>query len=314
MTSPTTCVCYTTDPGYLFPTLLSAIQARAHTEPAKTDIIILGFGTDPATVDLFQRITAEHGIIFLPFGPDAIDGAKAMLARLFLARLLPPHYQQLLYLDGDTQITGPLDPLLDTAVPDGQFLAANDPFTFTLADDTAFSRDLTRHLATLGLSRHATANYFNSGVLRIARAGWDAIGAESWRLFRARDGQSRFPDQDVLNIAGAEHRRAMSLAWNFPIFMLNCRVAGAIAPRILHFMSDPKPWHGTFAPWTRAAHTPYTELLTRHPELRAFHRPMPTRTQLRYQLQQRYKQALETATWGFTPKRARILSYEQSLT
>jgi lipopolysaccharide biosynthesis glycosyltransferase len=96
--------------------------------------------------------------------------------------------------------------------------------------------------------------------------------------------------------------------------MLNCRVAGAIAPRILHFMSNPKPWHGHFAPWDQAACAPYADIIRRHPELRPYRHAMPAGTRLRYQLQQRYKQLLETATWGFTEKRARILGYEQSLT
>jgi hypothetical protein len=117
----------------------------------------------------------------------------------------------------------------------------------------------------------------------------------------------------VLNLIGGPHRIAMSLAWNFPIFMLNSRVEAAIAPRIYHFMSSPKPWHGVFPPWGRNAQAPYLDIVRTYPELASYHSAMSVPVRLRYHLQQRYKKVYETFAWGLSSKRTRILDYERRL-
>jgi lipopolysaccharide biosynthesis glycosyltransferase len=307
------CICYTTDTGYLFPTLVSAIQARGNTTLGKAEVGIFSFGTDRAAQAVFGDICRRENIRFHDVAPAMIDDAPAMLARLFLTRFVPEEFGHYLYIDGDTQIAGSLDPLVDAAVPAGKFLATDDPMVFAVPGTDSHSRGITEHFASIGLRDFNTSSYFNTGVLRINRDGWEAIGAEAWRLFRERAEASTFPDQDVLNLAGAGHRIPMSLAWNFPIFMLNSRVEGAIEPRIYHFMSNPKPWHGAFPPWDRAARTPYVEIVAKYPALAPYFTSMPVAKQVRYHLQQRYKKVLETFSWGLSVKRSRILDYERRL-
>ena len=310
---PACCVCYTTDPTYLFPTFVSAIQARRHASAAKADVAIYSFGADPAAERAFADACRAEGILFSVVQLAAIDNAPVMLARLFLTRFVTPEYTQLLYIDGDTQIAGSLDDLIDEDVPPGTFLAANDPMTFALDGDGPHSRMLARHFAEIGVSAEQAATYFNTGVLRIASDGWDKIGMDAWALFNSNEAASRFPDQDVLNIVGGPHHRPMSLAWNFPIFMLNARVAAQISPRVYHFMSNPKPWHGAFPPWNRGATLPYIDAARRYPGLAQYHSRMTIGRQARYHLQQRYKKLLETFTWGRGIKRTRILEYERRL-
>ena len=102
----------------------------------------------------------------------------------------------------------------------------------------------------------------------------------------------------------------MSIAWNFPIFMLNARVEKTISPQILHFMSQPKPWEGSFPPWGRTARAPYLETVRLHPELARYCGTTSLSRWFRYHLQQRYKKTLETVTWARGVKRERILAYE----
>jgi hypothetical protein len=310
---PRCCICYTTDAGYVFPTFVSALQARQHASVDKADVVIFLFGA-PQTIDADLATACETNGIKLVHRPlDVIDGAPVMLARLFLTHFVPAQYEQILYMDGDTQVHGLLDPLLDAVVPPGKFMAANDPMTFVLPGADRLSRDVAGHFASLGIPADKEYNYFNTGVLRISREGWEPLGAGAWKMFKAAGCTSRFPDQDVLNVIAGSDRIPMSLAWNFPIFMCNCQVQQIIAPRIYHFMSSPKPWQGPFQPWGFAATRPYREVIGRFPGLARYRDELPVFRRLRYHLQQGYKMVDETVSWRFTARRERILSYENSL-
>nr|WP_321983143.1 glycosyltransferase [uncultured Lichenicoccus sp.] len=307
----TTCaICFTTDRGYLFPTLVAAQQARRNVPVGKTEIIIFSFDADDDTDEMFRGICSRENIRFVSLKRTAIDNAPVMLARLFLDRIVPAEYDQLLYLDGDVQIEGSLASLVEASVPPGHFLAANDPMAFSVGDGPARRRGLAAHVAAIGLPATAATSYFNSGVLRINRLGWDELGLLAWRLFTTRPGGWRFPDQDVLNLVGVDRRLPISLGWNFPIFLRNARLEASIQPRIYHFMSSPKPWNLACPPWTRSSHVPYLAAVQKYPQLEPFNPPMALRRQFRYHLQQRLKRVLETASWGYGAKRARILDYE----
>jgi lipopolysaccharide biosynthesis glycosyltransferase len=310
MRSAVACIAYTTDSSYMFPTLVSAMQARANTSPSKADVIIYCVDLDSYTEDVFASVCESEGILLVPIPRKLIEGQEAMLARLFLDDFVPSQYTQMLYLDSDVHILGNLDCLIDAKVDPGNFLAANDPLTFLIEDGGQLSRRLGKHLISIGLDREQSLNYFNSGVLRICRNGWGKIGKDAWDQFRKGGHVSRFPDQDALNIAGLGRRQALSLAWNFPVFMRHSRVEEMIKPKIEHFMSNPKPWHGVFPPWKSSAHQPYRRALERYPFLVEFARRMPARQRTAYHLQQRGKQMLETLTWGFSSRRSRILEYE----
>ncbi len=310
---PKCCICYTTDPAYLFPTFVSAVQARRHSSLSKADVVIFSFGADEATERDFAAACRVEGIGFESVSRSQIGGAPVMLARLFLTRFVAAQYSQFVYIDGDTQISGSLDPLIEADVPDGHFMAANDPMTFAVPGGGSHGRGISEHFAAIGIPPQQGCRYFNTGVLRINRMGWDEIGMAAWEMFQANHQAFRFPDQDVLNIAGGAKCIPMSLAWNFPIFMRNSRVETEIKPRIYHFMSNPKPWHGAFPPWGTNALTPYQEVVAKFPYLSRYRTHMSVPRQVKYHLQQRYKKVLETFTWGMSEKRHRILTYETRL-
>ncbi len=308
------CVALTADVKYLFPAFVSAISARQNSSTEKADVIIFCLDLDEVTERLFGSICERENIKLLRLASDVIEGASAMMARLFLTRFVPATYQQFLYMDGDVLVTGSLDPLIDAHVPVGYFLAANDPLCFLLDDDTRQSRDLRAHLHNIGITGVRAKSYFNSGVLRIHRTGWEKTGEGAWECYSRNEAPSRFPDQDAINLAGGEHRLPMSLRWNYPVFLHNARLEKVINPRIHHFMSLPKPWHGSFAPWTSRKCEPYLSVIRRYPQIASFVHSMPIQKKIKYQLQQRAKQAIETFGWGFSARRDRVLAYERRCT
>ena len=111
----------------------------------------------------------------------------------------------------------------------------------------------------------------------------------------------RFLDQDALNLVAADRQMPMSLAWNFPIFMRNSGVESTMEPIIYHFMSNPKPWHGAFRPWTSDFHRPYVEIIQKYPEIAPYLQTLPNVRRLKYLLQQHYKNQTERLTWALAP-------------
>ena len=304
------CIAYTTDSTYLFPTLVSAMQAHHFSSREKADVVIFCVDLSEAARRVFEPICELEGIRLISIASSVIEGETAMLARLFLDRFAPQQYSQFLYLDGDVHIQGSLDPLIDAEVPADRFLAANDPITFLLPDHGPQSRLLQGHMRTIGLTVAQSLRYFNSGVLRINRKGWNEIGIGAWKHFKSTGSGSRFPDQDALNVVGLERRSAMSLVWNYPVFLRNSRIGQHLHPRITHFMSSPKPWQGSFPPWNDRACIPYAEALLKYPMLDEFTFHFPVRQRAFYLFQQNGKKLQETFTWGWSKRHHRILSYE----
>lgn len=307
---PEVCVCYTSDTGYLFPSFVSAIQARDNTSKEHTDILLIGIDIDPATQKIFSSLCARNDIIFLSFQAKDIGQAPAMLARLFLDDLLPASYERFLYVDGDTQIRGDLDRLLKQPLASGTFAAVTDPMSLALGDDDQTARSFQEHFSAFGFSDEHAKQYFNSGVIYADRAGWGRIGREAWEKFGLFQSKTRYPDQDVLNLVGRDHRVSMSFAWNFPIFFRNIGLDTIISPCIYHFMSSPKPWDVTVPPWDITASLPYDEIMMTFPELAPYRTQISMGRRLRYELQQRYKRWQERREWS-GERLQRILAYEQ---
>jgi len=309
----TACVCYTTDTSYLFPTFASAVQARANVSVDIADVVILGFDISPDASRVFSQVCAREGIIYLEFTRADIRHASAMMARLFLGNLLPDRYERFLYIDGDTQIKGSLDGLLDTVVPAGKFFAVADPMVFALGDSDRHGKKIEEHFQNMGISPDQEMKYFNTGVIYADRNGWHQIGLDAWHCFEAQPTISRFPDQDVLNLVGLKHCLPLSLAWNFPVFMFNARVANSIKPRIIHYMSQPKPWEGIFPPWKKEDNKYYRDIIRKYTDLSVYCGTMTARVRIKYYMQQRYKKVMEYFTWARSKKNHRILAYEASL-
>jgi hypothetical protein len=157
------CVCFTTDAGYLFPTLLSAIQARAHSDKALADCIIIQFGELGAADGLFHQVCKDKGILLIQAGVEHLHGFSAMYARLFLDELLPSRYADILYLDGDIQIGRSLNDLIAWNLAPGKcFAAVADPLAIELQQGSGRSEEISRYFHDLGVTSSPASPYFNS--------------------------------------------------------------------------------------------------------------------------------------------------------
>jgi lipopolysaccharide biosynthesis glycosyltransferase len=294
---PQTCICYVTDEGYLFPSLMSASQARQHASPAKADVVIYYIGVTTARSELFQSICEGYDIRFVQISPAKIDNMHVMFGRLFLDRFMTSNYRRILYIDGDTQIGQSLDPLIDANLPEGMFCAARDPMALAINWESSVSAEQRTYFKSIGVLPDRLAQYFNSGVLRVDRQAWADISSQTLNLVRSR-ASFRFPDQDALNLIAIDRCLTMSFKWNFPVFLLNVGLDKIVKPRIYHFMSNPRPWQGPFQPWGRQWYSTYQKLVSNHPELRP-HRPhLSGGRYLKYFLQQHYKRPVEKLVWG----------------
>jgi len=304
------CACFTTDLGYMFPSLLAAIQARQLLDADIADVVIILFTQERQ--DLFSTICRQKGIVLITANPASLQSHTAMYARLFLDELLPAQYSRILYIDGDVQIKASLNGLIQTELPEEAFCAVADPMCISADRGDDRAREIQAYFASLGVENSVAKPYFNSGVLLVNRASWAEISREALKFLTEKPELCRFQDQSALNFAGHARMRPMSFRWNFPIFFRNCGVEANIQPAIYHFMSKPKPWNGVFPPWNASFFEPYARLLGEYPGLAAYAPAMPVRLRVKYFLQQRVKKLQETASWRFSSRREGVLRYYEA--
>ncbi|MCA1443932.1 glycosyl transferase [Ensifer sp. IC4062] len=259
----TQCVVYVTDVAYSFPTILSALQAREFSSPT-SDVCILmsehleNFGELRSLLALrgVQLVDATEA---LQQALGRLDGSHfqgrisvSTMAKLVLCDVLPPRYTQIIYLDGDTQVVSSLSELQKAYVPEGKFFAARD-YT-SIRDFLNYGKD---------------SHYFNAGFLKFHRNGW--IGPEALEFFvknpAACDGMH---DQGALNCVCGSSLILVSSRWNFPKQFLHLVNSSSLA--VVHYMAHPKPWHGTFFPWTDKESQVYVDLRKAHPLFRSLYR------------------------------------------
>lgn len=305
------CFCYTTNNNYMGATVLSALQARRNVSRERADVLILLLGEDDAEAQRFAAVCARHDILFRRIMPGEIDGVPVHCARHFLDRFLEPHYTEIVHVDGDTQIAGSLDPLLDIPLPLGRVLAVPDPMAVMIHHPSRAWQERRAYFRSIGIPEGRLDRYFNSGVFRVNRADAGAMGRECVRLFRQHGAAFRFSEQDGFNIAFGDVVDLISFRWNFPVFFLNGGYEATIQPRLIHFMSNPRPWQGAFVPWGRPAHRVYGELAVAHPELADLLKPLRGLRAVKYRAQQRTKRVIESRTWTRPPVRERVARFER---
>ncbi len=75
-------------------------------------------------------------------------------------------------------------------------------------------------------------------------------------------------------------------------------------------MAQPKPWRGTFPPWSDAEVAPYRAVLARFPLLATLLPAMSPARRVKYAAQQRVKRMLEATSWGRGRLHAAVLAAE----
>ncbi len=308
------CACFITDAGYLFPTVLAATQARKFLDREIADVVIILFDSSPEKAELIAKICEPNQIILICVSNEILLGYNAMYARLFLRELLPAKYQRVLYMDGDIQITGSLNDLIQTELPgNSDFAAVPDPMAIALYAAKSGDAKIQSYFYGIGVNSSPARPYFNSGVLLINLSQWATIGRDALDVLTNAPEKCLFQDQSALNFAGHSKFAPMSFRWNFPIFFRNCGVEKPLAPRVYHFMSKPKPWNGAFPPWNSKFVEPYTQLIAEYPDLSAHSKTLPLSAHIKYLAQQYFKGANETITWRFSGRRPSILEFEKEV-
>jgi lipopolysaccharide biosynthesis glycosyltransferase len=274
------CVAYVSDIEYVFPTIASALMARKFTRQ-DTDICILMSQPISNFSDIYSLLK-DRGIALIDVSESLgsclarLDSShfqrrisKTAMGKLVLHEILPSQYNQVIYLDGDTQIVSTLEELEAVSVPSGKFLAARDYLAVT-------------DLLTVG---HA-GRYFNSGVLKFNREGW--IGREALEAFITDpEACGGLHDQGALNYVGGSSLILISNRWNFPKQYLHLVKMSSL--KVVHYMAHPKPWHGTFFPWTAAETIPYRQLREDHLLFAELHRGIGMSRKAAYKIRSAYE-------------------------
>lgn len=277
---PTDAVCYVATVSHLFQTLVSAGQARANLDPCRTVLIValVDDTDDELLLRSFDEACVQVGVILLQLSRRSlIGGHHPMLARLFLDQALPRGLKRLLYLDGDTQILGNLDPLFDSfdaTLGPRSFAASPDPMVYLRCTRGALGRHIERIWATSRVPPEMQHAYVNSGVLLLRRDDIPELRTKCLGLLDNELADVPFTDQTAINLSGFKCV-PLSTRWNFPGFLLRTAVSHLVKPRIVHFMSNPRPWDGRYPRWGYAFFAPYAAAARSTPSIGAEWRRLP---------------------------------------
>ncbi|MGI6245240.1 MAG: glycosyltransferase family 8 protein [Pseudochelatococcus sp.] len=183
---------------------------------------------------------AEASVAGLPLGRHVTEAAYR---RLLLPFVLPARYERILYLDCDTLVVRPgLGRVFDLDLGGRAFAAALDMIFLKDFEDGPFTAEFRAYRAELGFALDTP--YFNSGVQLIDRRRWlaERITERAIAFARARPDLCRFHDQSALNAVTRGCWAPLSPRFNFMGDFLLLDLLRDIAPVVLHFVNDPKPW------------------------------------------------------------------------
>lgn len=294
----TNCVCYVIDDNYLFPTLVSAIQAKQYVDACNVDVRIFCISNNPQHSAKLSEVASTYDINLTVVPTKIIENMHPMFGRLFLHRMLSEAYDRVIYIDGDTQIKGSIMPLIDATIVSGHFLAVRDPDVLFASRSKKGVARLLAFREKIGLKNYN--NYFNSGVLVFNASDWAGISKLALAAVEKSSFKLEFPDQDALNISVGDRCTYIPNRWNFPGFFIGSEMETRVKPVIYHFMSNPRPWTHNVPPWGASWQTPYRELLVLHPELNHYKLQATKSARLRYWLQQHLKMISEYRPVGRT--------------
>lgn len=194
----------------------------------------------------------------LPVDAGLFDGCSItrhtvnMYFRYHLPELLPSE-TRVIYLDCDTIVRGSLVPLWRFQLGSAPFAAAED--SLSLTGTPAERRKL----------RCVNGRYFNSGVLLMNLQSLRDSCAESRMVHWLRRARSagvhlEYPDQDALNMLYGHEIRPLPIEWNFQYPLFEDTRFANVAPRILHFTTQNKPWKYTAEPKFKSEYWHYLGL------------------------------------------------------
>ncbi|GBQ36245.1 hypothetical protein HLH34_06470 [Gluconacetobacter azotocaptans] len=273
-------IVFTSDRGFIVPTLVAAAQIMAQKEVIDiADILIFLVDIDNHESSLIKMAFPDDDIKFINmnsknymFGKDVhfspTHVPPSALARLVTGNDIPENYSNLLYLDGDIQIVGPIIDLVLFDVPEGKILAAADRSYIKAPELTNTARRMRDYLNGIGI-RDRT-RYFNSGVMACTRLTWIDVGQEAFDYFLNHSKKCRYHDQSALNAVCMPRQIPLDPKYNYMSTYAECESHGMITPCIIHFNGAEKPWFAKSRPWKGFFIDVYEKFLKQHPELEIF--------------------------------------------
>lgn len=259
--------------------------------PAHCDIIIFDLTADRGAESAdIESVCTRNDIRYIWESPAFLGNLHIMNARLFLDQMLAPNYAEILYLDGDTQVVGDLTPLLEFRPKDGHLCAVRDPMVY-LNGINRLPDGFEAEIRPFG------ENYVNSGVFRVSRHSWADISREALAQMGTETSALHFEDQTIINRVTEGRRDYASIRWNFPGFILGYGLEDIARPSIVHFMSNPRPWQGSYAPWGRSWHQPYADVAKKFPEIRQYCDALVFQKKAAYKIKQIAKSYVERKVW-----------------
>ncbi len=157
--------------------------------------------------------------------------------RLGIARILPPSYDRVVYLDCDMIVRKDLKELL--------LIDLGGKTVGAVAD--CYQEQRLKHLKRLcasipSLPTPAKPMYFNSGMLVIDLNRWKDHGIEEkvLRFLRENPDKISAADQDALNIIFLNDQKELSQKYNFLVAATDTTEQD---PVIIHFAGGSKPWY-----------------------------------------------------------------------
>jgi lipopolysaccharide biosynthesis glycosyltransferase len=258
---PRTLVIYAGDAGYAYPMLASARSVRTH---SGDDFDIQIFATDYSNeqFDRTAAIAETFKVKVAPlrsaeytrfdmarYNPDRLFAhlKPSVLSRLVTGRAIPEHYDQILYLDGDTLCVGDLRPLINFRAPGGRLLGVADSANQFKLDEGPYGAGWRAFMGQLGLSVDDT--WYNTGVMMADRQTWIERGDAALDYFIDNIDICKFPVDSSTNATARDFWSPISCRWNFMAPMRMWGLDAAINPRFYHFTGSEKPWLGLMDPW-----------------------------------------------------------------
>ncbi len=251
-----TALCFTPDLAFFRPAVRTIASLVAAGDADAFDIFIVCEPADvaPGFESLEPSLRARIHLMTLDFA--ALDAglspkgrfSRAVFRRLFLDAVLPETYARYVAIDADMLIARRgLSRLAEIDLADHAFAAAFDMIYLMDHKGGPLAREFQGYRRALGLD--LTTPYFNAGLMTIDRAAWRAAGFARQAAEALRETPERFPfmEQDALNSLVRGRFAPLSPRYNFMGDFFLTGLEAEIAPIVLHFVNQPKPW--TYAGW-----------------------------------------------------------------
>lgn len=238
-------VVFASDDNYAQPmgVSLCSMLDNFFSENHSIKITILDGGISDENKNKIRNIgkTFETEINFVKISNDTFTGfpllqhySMAIYYRLIIPNLLGEEVSKAIYLDSDTLVLGNIAELYENPIDNYYMGAVKD-----------FISDI--HIANALSPLHGKIKkMFNSGVLllnlRNIRDG-DFI-KRTLNFIKENSSNLTWPDQEALNIIGADKWREFDKSWNYQVDISQSKIIPR--PNILHYTNSYKPWHAFY--------------------------------------------------------------------